>query len=647
MKINTFYTFLIILPKLQLIYGNCSQEPQHPIVFLPNSTDFEEITKCSGFIDKTLFIQEFFNFQTKYHIFTRPRKFGKSTNMNMLKRFVQLEVDQGGKIKRKYQTYAYQLFTNRTLNLRISSCDNTINDHLAKYAVIHIEFKGVMTNTFKETLQNIRERVRRACLPYEWMIEILHKKFQRTKDSNIAQQVRFLKKAIYGTMNLDITMKSLSLLAKVLLNYFRRKLFIFIDDYDQAMDYGLRYAHRVKYDPTKIRYVMNTMMEKLFDEPLEHIAYIMITGVAFASPSLLYSFQIHLEHHRFLHSFEMASFFGFTDDQVADLLDRHGIDPDEKYKMAEYYSGYASPEWNVTLYNTFSVLSYLANFDQSNITYPLSWIDPGSLDFILEALKNSKIYTSWLQLLVIKTGYFIVQSYTHEKRWIKLAARIKNQAPLGPKKVIVFLWYCQENGYITKADDITWVKHRLPNKEIEIEFTEILKRFYRLHVANIIRPMYRTIKKLIGYKNVDKEIFNLKRQLQMLLQSEFKFDDCKELHHCSFIYFSMKTHFNHVITYFKTLRMDTVHIVANETKTLTIIAVKYKNTLKKALKNASLNETNELLTPGKTIRYIGIKFNLPKQTVDVAYFSPNDQQEALYTNTAEKEEEQSEENYSY
>ncbi|XP_065205777.1 uncharacterized protein LOC135835450 [Planococcus citri] len=629
MKTYPFFIFFVMLSNLALNHGD------HRPVFLPNSTNFEEIIECSGFVDKTLFIEAFFHFESNpYHLITRPRKFGKTTNMNMLKHFVQLEVGENGRIKNPKKTSAHRIFTNRTLNLRISTYNRVIEKHLGKYPVIHIELKGVMRNTFDETLKNIRERVRNTCSSYKWMIPILLEKNQHKNDPNIAQQIRFLKKAIHGTMNLDILIKSLSLLAKILLNYFRKKLFVFIDDYDVALDYSIRYAHEVKYDPTKITHMLSSMIEKLFNDHLADIKYIMITGLTYSFPSIFFNYQISLEHHKFLSSFEMASFFGFTDDQVTDLLVRHEIDENEKYQLREFYDGYRNPEWGITLYNTNSVLNYLASFEAEKITYPLSWIDPGSLDFMLKALENPNIYTSCLQILMAEPNHFLSQTYAKETHLIKLGSRLKNNSTLGRDKATAFIWYCLENGYITNSKAKTGPPIPLlsfSNKEMEIEFTKILFRFYHSHVGRMTGPLSRAMKNLINFKRIDEEVFNLKCRLEKLINSQFQFEGCdEELHYYVLIYYVVKLHFNDVFTYVKKDEKDdqndnTYYIVANTNRTKSaIIALKYRYGVGKALKCASKFENKKFVSEDKIFSYIGIRIDLQEKCARVAYFSSID-----------------------
>ncbi|XP_065226608.1 uncharacterized protein LOC135849898 [Planococcus citri] len=646
MTIIALWTILTLFPVLvRLVSGTVTQTPKRRPVFLPDSTNFEEIANCYAFVDKTHFIRAFFEYRwINHHIFTRPRKFGKTTNMDMLKRFVQLEVDQYGRIKKQNETSAYRLFTNRTLNLQISHFTPIMDEHLGKYPVIHIEFKGVMRDTVNETLKSIRERVRKACEPYEWMIGILHEEYHRTNESAIGQQVRFLKKAIYGTMNLDITTKSLCLLAKVLLNYFRRELFVFIDDYDVAIDYSLRYSHRRKaYDLTKIRSVVRTMVEKLFGEPLQHIKYIMITGTALGSSSTFNSFEVNnFQHHGWLSDTTMRTFFGFTENEVTDTMVRRRIQETEKHRIIEYYNGYFTSVKNIRMYNANSVLNYMGSFKKNNITYPSSWIDPGDLDFMQQAIKNPKLYLFWLQILLQKDVNLQVKSYVDEARILKLGLKLRNNSTnLTPADIDAFLWYCKENGYIvTKMDSSQQPYLVLPNKEIHIEFTTVLFRYYDSLLPNITAPLTETFKNLAKFINIDDEVPKLKRLLGALVKSEFKFDDCKELHYYAIIYHSIASYFKDVFTDVRVLRQDTAYyIVICETEEVIVIAVKYERGIRKALRQAFNYHTDVKLTKGKNIRFIGIKIDLKSELASIAYFSPYNRISVCFAIESEEREE--------
>ena len=107
------------------------------------TSDYDEILKSSVFVDKTMLIKEIVNSKHKVLLITCPRRFGKSTNMDKIKRFLELQIDKNGdqatEIKKTDNYYRFERIINGN-KLKIMNEGDFVNKHFAKYPSIFVDF---------------------------------------------------------------------------------------------------------------------------------------------------------------------------------------------------------------------------------------------------------------------------------------------------------------------------------------------------------------------------------------------------------------------------------------------------------------------------------------------------------------------------
>ena len=142
---KTFKIFILnILKKLILFqkkyykFRKMSLNPNKDIVI--GSGTFTKVVQSSAFIDKTNFIYEFLTNRIEVILTTAPRRFGKTVIMNMVKLFLEIQLDEQNKIIKKEETYSYKVFTQQYRNkvLNISTANDSIRSHLTCYPVIFL-----------------------------------------------------------------------------------------------------------------------------------------------------------------------------------------------------------------------------------------------------------------------------------------------------------------------------------------------------------------------------------------------------------------------------------------------------------------------------------------------------------------------------
>ena len=113
---------------------------RNEIVF--GSSDFNKIVKSSAFVDKTILIQDFVQMNFEVVLTTCPRRFGKSTNMNMILNFLRINVDEAGLVIDRTLTSNYKLFNAEYKNVSLKIADNKeiMENYLASVPVVFVNF---------------------------------------------------------------------------------------------------------------------------------------------------------------------------------------------------------------------------------------------------------------------------------------------------------------------------------------------------------------------------------------------------------------------------------------------------------------------------------------------------------------------------
>ncbi|XP_026817998.1 uncharacterized protein LOC113556950 [Rhopalosiphum maidis] len=201
-------------------------------IFNFSSSDFPKILQTTGFVDKTLMIKEVFrNKNIKGTVITTPRKYGKSTNLSMLKYFLEIQVDSLGKPITKAKsgkpvtdTSNYELFK----NLKISKEAKIMNEHFGKHPIVYANFKiENVINSYSSVIEGYKEIVHKS---FE-----LHKYLQ-TSNKLSSEQRKLCKlwcgSASYRKIDYNDVSLGLRSLCKFLTKHYNKPCFVLIDELD-------------------------------------------------------------------------------------------------------------------------------------------------------------------------------------------------------------------------------------------------------------------------------------------------------------------------------------------------------------------------------------------------------------------------------
>ncbi|XP_065207325.1 uncharacterized protein LOC135836423 [Planococcus citri] len=460
------------------------------------TSNFEEVTRCSGFVDKTLMIETFFiKLHGNFHLITAPRKYGKTTMLDMFERFVQIEVDQNGNVINKTSTSNYELFTSS--NLKIGRKSEIISEHMAEYPVIYINFNSIVGRTFRESMQAVRGKVKACYDRYRWLYELLVKKYTSPEHNrgSVSQKedIKFMEKVYREDLNYVEIKYSLHRLAKIVYEYFKKKIFVIVDDYDATVFDSIKDTS-VFFDVKEISKLINEILYELFrTSKFNEVAYALLTGATAAmAPSNNFKI-LNLYNHPFLDEVEFGPFFGFTQDEVTPLLYLHNIKPSDWEDVENFCGGYVIRNTPIRMYNPYSVLLYLSHHGKDP-KLQKAWIDLMPLDFLLDFLQVPAIYELYIQLVMLKNLQFELVYYSLEDLE-QLSTGIRERRVSRSFDFRIFYTFLFENGYLSYTDQTD--SFSVPNGEVYDAITGSLFQFYdykikvdRTLVGDVLKDMF-------------------------------------------------------------------------------------------------------------------------------------------------------------
>ena len=286
--------------------------------------DFERIiNEDYYYVDKTLLIEELLINRAPVTLFTRPRRFGKTLNMSMLRYFFDVKDKEENK----------KLFE----NLKIYNSEYMSEQ--GKYPVIFISLKDLKGNTWEECLNRLK-----------LFIFDLYAEFEYIREKMNEWDKRKFEKVLYEKEDADYIM-SLKFLADSLYKYYGEKVIILIDEYDapiiNAFDKGY-YNEAINFFQTFYSSALKTN---------NSLKYGVLTGITRIIKEGIFSGLNNLKVDTILNK-KYSEYFGLLESEVIEMLDYFGM----KYKIEEvkeWYNGYLFGESEV--YNPWSIVNYIDN----------------------------------------------------------------------------------------------------------------------------------------------------------------------------------------------------------------------------------------------------------------------------------------------
>ena len=329
-----------------LIPDNAILSPKKPLPI--GVSDFKSATTNYYYVDKTLLIRDFLNAIPMVSLFTRPRRFGKTLNMDMLRVFFEkTPEDTSIYFKDKY----------------IWQCGDYYTKHQGQYPVIFLSFKDVKCSSWQETFQKISKLI-----SLEFM---RHSELESSSVLSSYEKEQYHRFASENINEVDCQM-GLQLLSLLLHKHYNKECVIIVDEYDTPIQQG----HLCDFYNEIVDFMRNFFSGGLKDNP--HLAFGFLTGILRIAKESIFSGMNNLKTNSILDN-NYSSYFGFTNEEVRDMLAYY--DYEDKYQeICEWYDGYRFG--NSEIFNPWSVINYI-----SDQCFPKAfWQSTGSNDIIGEII---------------------------------------------------------------------------------------------------------------------------------------------------------------------------------------------------------------------------------------------------------------------
>ena len=392
-------------------------------------SDFKEIIEYDYYyFDKTKFIENILEDRSKVKLFTRPRRFGKTLNISMLKYFFDVKNKDENK----------NLFEG--LNISKSEYFNKQGE----FPVISISFKDYNEKNWKSGFREVKGIIERLYTKYKFLTEKMDE-IEIEKFNSVRR-----------TLDLADWKNSLLNLSKYLYEYYGKKVIVLIDEYDQPIINSYINGY---YNET-IDFFKSFYGSVLKDN--EYLEMSVITGILRVAKENIFSGLNNLEVHTILDS-EFTEYFGIMENEVEDALKDFGLEY-ELEDVQKWYNGYLFGDTKV--YNPWSIINFLKKGKLR--PYWVNTSGNGLIQLYLEKLKN-EIFDEFSRLLNKEN---IFETINDSMTFGNLEANFE--------KNIWNLFF--HSGYLTLAkkndEDEEEVYLKIPNEEILRMFSKMFIEVY-------------------------------------------------------------------------------------------------------------------------------------------------------------------------
>ena len=407
--------------------------------------DFEKLRK-EGFyyIDKTGLIRDLLNNWGEVNLFTRPRRFGKTLNMSMLKNFFEIGADK-------------TLFDGLMISKETALCER----YMGKYPVIFISLKGVDGLDFEEACGALRRIIRAEASRFRMLLSS-----EKIADEDKQLFLRILQEKD----TFDDVRDSLRMLSSLLNQYFSEKVILLIDEYDVPLDKAFQHGY---YEE------MVSLIRGLFGQALktnEFLQFAVLTGCLRVSKESIFT---GLNNFKIL-SITDARFdehFGFTEAEVPQLLTDYQLE-EHFAETKEWYDGYRFG--NANIYCPWDVISYVDRLSADPHAEPEAfWINTSGNDLVKQFIdKADKTTQNEIERLI--AGEAIEKKVRLDLTYHELDSSIDN------------LWSVLfTTGYLTKTGRAINGVYKLviPNREVREVFILQIQEWFRERMADDEKPM--------------------------------------------------------------------------------------------------------------------------------------------------------------
>ncbi len=406
--------------------------------------DFKRI-RTDGFyyIDKTRMIRDLLDNMAYVNLFTRPRRFGKTLNMSMLKYFFDIGSTPA-------------LFDGLEISKEAEICDR----YQGKFPVISISLKNVGGSTFDKAKNKLQSTIGNEAIRFSFLSD--SDRLSETERRQFAKLIELNEEGDFA-MSEGLLENSLLLLSRFLQKHYGQNTVILIDEYDVPLDKAYQAGY---YD------AMVELIRTLFGQALKtnnSLFFAVLTGCLRISKESIFSgfnnFKVYT-----VKDVRYKEYFGFTDAEVRQMIEYYGFA--SQYKaIKEWYDGYLFGD--LSIYCPWDVINYCGDLRDESVTKPQNyWVNTSSNSIIRKFIdKADGITRNEIERLV--NGESIRKKVRQELTYRDLDSKIDN------------LWSILfTTGYLTQLehDRDGMAELIIPNKEIRWIFREQIQEWFETEI---------------------------------------------------------------------------------------------------------------------------------------------------------------------
>ena len=437
-------------------------------------SDYRRVCTQYCYVDKTLLIKDILDENIAVSLFTRPRRFGKTLNMDMLRVFFE---------NTENDTSVY------FMDKKIWRCGEKYREHQGKYPVIFLTFKDVKFGTWEENI---------SYLKFVFATEFnRHPELFESEKCNAFEKQYFARVASGDASEMDLT-QALLYLTQMLDKHHKVAPIVIIDEYDCPIQQG----YMKDYYEQAVSFIRSLFSGGFKDN--KHLSYGFMTGILRVAKESIFSGLNNIKVNSILED-DYSQYFGFTPEEVRDMAKYYSV-PERYEEICKWYDGYRFGESHI--FNPWSVIGY---FNGKCVPKPF-WVSTSNNDIIGDILENAtdeireKLYLL-LQGKSITTSADTSVIYPNIKK--------------NPDAVFSFLLVA---GYL-KIVEVIKIREGECMYEVAItnlEIATIYRKEILAKLADIIpQSTGSAIQKAIWENNVDE----LQEQLQKLLIETVSYND--------------------------------------------------------------------------------------------------------------------------
>ena len=402
--------------------------------------DFKEM-RVQGFyyIDKTGLIKELLEHFGKVNLFTRPRRFGKTLNMSMLKYFFEIGSDSA-------------LFD----GLEIAKEKELCAKYMGKFPVIAITLKGATGENYVEAKEMLRRMIGKEAMRFQFLMQ----------SENLTEIEKNQYRALVNTDKIgaftmpdELLKDSLQMLSQLLQKHYHQSVVILIDEYDVPLDKAYQSGY---YD------AMVELIRVLFGNAFKtnsSLYLAVLTGCLRISKESIFTglnnFKVYT-----VKDVRYKEYFGFTDEEVKQMLEYYGF-TDQYYAVKEWYDGYLFGDLGI--YCPWDVINYCGDLRDASVTEPQNyWVNTSSNSIIRSFLGRANATTK-NEIEQLINGKTVKKRIHQELTYRDLDSR---QDHLW--SILFTTGYLTQCG--TQTGDVTELV--IPNKEIQWIFVEQIRDWF-------------------------------------------------------------------------------------------------------------------------------------------------------------------------